>query len=367
MDFVIVKKLLLICLIWMIPEWSCQASSAPSSVGVKNYQVTFGPCYDNFLPGSLNRMEITFKNNSTGNLLVSQELAVLDSSGMKVWKTIINIDMASSGVSVIPLLIPVPKIQGRFTLTLGRSSDISSGPIPSVVFNVIQPKKSPRLSRILVYSPDSELKLNSFLKNWGIKAPMFSWAQVMLCGKMSWRRFTEGDAEITQLVTRALKREMPVIFLDFDPSVLAESARKKAMLPFGVTVNFISGKTPEMSFILKSVYPELIYNLQSGYVLRWNGYDGITVPSTDLLFEGKGVKISAYATAGESSKRFPVVELMPKNGKGKLYLSQLITDGRLEEPVQWGRYKPGIAEYDPMAVQVLLNLISASVGDNLLK
>jgi len=367
MDFVIVKKLLLICLIWMIPEWSCQASSAPSSVGVKNYQVTFGPCYDNFLPGSLNRMEITFKNNSTGNLLVSQELAVLDSSGMKVWKTIINIDMASSGVSVIPLLIPVPKIQGRFTLTLGRSSDINSGPIPSAVFNVIQPKKSPRLSKILVYSPDSDAGLNVFLKTWGIKAPMLSWAQVLLCGKISWRRFAEGDPEITQLVARALKREMSVIFLDFDPSVPAESARKKVMLPFGVTVNFISGKTPEMSFVLKSVYPELNYNLKSDHVFRWNGFDGITVPSTDLLFEGKGVKISAYATSGESSKRFPVVELTPKNGKGKLYLSQLIMDGRLEEPIQLGRYKPGIPEYDPMAVQFLLNLISASVGDNLLK
>lgn len=367
MGSAIVKITLLFSILWIFPGRSCHAFTNLSSAREKKYQVSFGESYDNFLPGSLIRMEVTFKNNASGNQLISQELVVLDSSGMNVWKTIINIDMVPSGVSVIPLLIPIPKIQGRFTLTLGRSSDISSGPIPSIVFNVVQPTKSPRLSKILVHSPDYEVGLNAFLKTWGIKAPMFSWAQVLLCGKMSWLRFAEGDPEIIQLVTRALKREMSVIFLDFDPSVLSGTARKKVPLPFGVTVNFIPVKSPELSFILKSTYPELIYNLQSGHVFRWNGNDGITVPATDLFFEGKGMKISAYATAGESSKRFPLVELIPQNGRGKLYISQLITDGRLEKPIDLMRFKPGITIYDPMAVQFLLNLISASVGNNLLK
>jgi len=361
-------RITLVCsILWIISGRSSQGSTVSSSAAEKNYQVYFGKSYRDFLPGSLMRLEVTFKNKTPGNLPVSQELAVLDSSGMKVWKTIINIDMTPEGVSIIPLLIPVPKIQGRFTLTLGRSSDISSGVIPALVFNVLQPKKSARLAKILVFSPDSETGLNTFLKTWGIKAPMFSWAQVLLCGKMSWQHFADGNPEITQLVMRALKREMSVIFLDFNSSVLSGTARKKVSLPFGVTVNFIPEESPELSFILKSTYPELVYNLQPGQVIRWNGDDGIIIPSTDLRFEGKGVKISAFASASENSKRFPIVELTPLNGKGKLYISQLITEGRLDEPIQLSRFKHEISAYDPMAVQFLLNLISASVGNNLLK
>lgn len=367
MSSAIFRIILLFSILWIIPGRSIHASSGPSSAAEKNYQVSFGQSYRNFLPGSLMRLEVTFKNSTSGNLLISQELAIIDSSGMKVWKTIINLDITSEGVSVVPLLIPVPKIQGRFTLTTGHSADISSGAIPAVVFRVIQPKKSPRLSKILVHTPDSEKGLVTFLKSWRIKAPMFSWAQVLLCGRVSWQRFTNGDPEITQLVTRALRREMSVIFLDFGPSSLSQTAPTKSELPFGVKVNFIPAKSPELSFIVKSAHPELIYNLPAGEVIRWNGNNGIIVPATDLRFEGKGIKISAFAAAGENHARFPLVELLPQTGKGKLYISQLITEGRLDESIQPTHFKPEIQAYDPLAVQFLLNLISASVGDNLLK
>jgi len=367
MGSAILRFSLIISALWMISGRSCLASANLFSAGEKKYQVIFGESYENFLPGGMMRLEITFKNNTSGNLLVSQELAILDSLETKVWKTMINIDLTPEGVSVVPLLIRVPKIQGRFTLTPGRSADISSGAIPKIIFNVIQPKKSPRLSKILVHTPDSEAGLVTFLKIWGIKAPMFSWAQVLLCGKISWQRFAQGDPEITQLVTRALKREMSVIFLDFDSPSVLQNARKKALLPLGVTVSFVPANAPELSFIVKSAHPELNYNLSSGHLLRWNGNDGIVVPATDLRFEGKGIKISAYAVAGENHGRFPLVELIPQASKGKLYVCQLITDGRLDESIQPIHFKPEIPAYDPVAVQFLLNLISVSVGDNLLK
>jgi hypothetical protein len=219
----------------------------------------------------------------------------------------------------------------------------------------------------MVHTPDSEAGLTAFLKIWGIKAPMLSWAQVLLCGRTTWMRYVNGDQEITQLVSRALRREMSVIFLDFGPTGIPETAQSKIALPFGITANFIPVKFQESDFKLKSTYPELVYNLQSGQIRRWNGNNGIIVPETELRFEGKGVKISAYASATENSDRFPLVELIPINGKGKLYISQLITDGRLDEAIQPAHYKPEIRAYDPVAVQFLLNLISASVGNNLLK
>jgi hypothetical protein len=100
---------------------------------------------------------------------------------------------------------------------------------------------------------------------------------------------------------------------------------------------------------------------------KLNGYFGMAIPETDMRFEGKDVKINALATTGTTPFRFPVVELIPENEKGKVYLCQVLTEGRLDESVKPQRNHPELPAYDPIAVQFLLNLISASVGDNLLK
>jgi hypothetical protein len=86
-----------------------------------------------------------------------------------------------------------------------------------------------------------------------------------------------------------------------------------------------------------------------------------------LKLQSKGVKINALATSGNNPYRYPVIELISEKEKGKLYLCQIITDGRLDESVKPSRNQFSLPAYDPMAVQFLLNLISASVGDDLLK
>lgn len=336
----------------------------PSAEEIK-YQVIFNDSYHNYLPGSLMRIGVVIKNNSSDDVKVSQELIVLDSAGVKVWKTVINLQLLPNGSVAVPLLVPVPKFSGTFTLTIAETLEVTRVSIPSFGFNVIQPKKSPRLSKMLVFAPDWEEGLNKFLKTWDIKAPTISWGQVLLCGKKSWTRFAVGDQELIQLVDRALKREMSVIFLDFGP--IDDNELTNILLPYDVSVSFIKAKTPEQSFVLKSDYKELTYDFTTYLMKTWNGYYGVLVPATDLRFEGKGVKISAYATAGENPYRFPVVELIPLTGRGKLYLSQIIMEGRLDESVKPPRNQPGLPAYDPMAVQFLLNLISSSVGDNLLK
>jgi hypothetical protein len=338
----------------------------PADTVIK-YQVTFGESYHNYLPGKLLRIEVAFKNNSADELKVSQELVVLDSANNKTWKTIINLELQSKGSTSIPLLIPAPKFPGTYRLTTGDSSGKYGEENPLFEVNVVVPKKSPRLTKILVHTPDSEVDLGAFLKTWGIKAPMVSWGQVLLCGKKTWTLFMEGDQEITQLISRALRREMSVIFLDFGPSGPIDANPEKMLLPFGVSVSFIKGAAAEKSFILKSDIKELTYDFSNRTMRNWNGFDGVSVPGTDIRFEGKGVKIIACATSGENNLRYPVVEIIPRDGKGKLYLSQIITDGRVMDVERSGRYNPKAPAYDPMAVQFLLNLISATVGDNLLK
>ena len=364
--FRLISRIVLIVGIFVIVFGrSSRAAEGIVSGEEKNYQVTFGESYHNYLPGSLLRIGVVFKNSSAEGLKVSQELIAVDSMGVKVWDTVINLELLPSGSITIPLMVPVPKIPGTFTLTLTDAENVAS--VPSFVFNVIQPKKSPRLSKLLVHTPDSEEGLNKFLKAWDIKAPELSWGQVFLLGKKSWTQYVKGDKEIAQLIDRALKREMSVIFLDFGPIDNHEDPLRKIGLPYDVSVSFIKAKAPEQSFMLKSDYKELTFDFANHLMKNWNGCYGINVPATDLRFEGTGVKINAYATTGENPYRFPIVELVPKNGKGKLYLCQILTEGRLDESVKPQRNHPELPAYDPMAVQFLLNLISATVGDNLLK
>lgn len=364
--FRLFSRIVLIVGIWVIVSGrSSRAAEGIASGEEKNYQVTFGESYHNYLPGSLLRIGVVFKNSSSEGLKVSQELVVVDSAGVKAWNTVINLELLPSGSITIPLMVPIPKRPGTFTLTIADVENVASR--PSFIINVIQPKKSPRLSKILVHTPDSEEDLNKFLKSWDIKAPSVSWGQVLLLGKKSWSQYVDGDKEIVQLIDRSLKREMSVIFIDFRPVGKIEDESKKIGLPYDVTVSFIKAKAPEQNFVLKSDYKELTYDFTTHLMTSWNGCYGVTVPATDMRFDGTGVKINAYATTGENPFRFPIVELIPKNGKGKLYMSQILTEGRLDETVKPQRNHPELPAYDPMAVQFLLNLISATVGDNLLK
>ena len=362
---IIYRIVLLLGILASIPGAGVRAADYIPSGAKYKYQVTFDERYHNYLPGSLLRIGVAFKNNTSDGVKVAQEMVVIDSAGIKVWNTVINLELLPAGSVVIPLMVPVPKLSGAFTLTIADDGDGES--IPSFLFNVIQPKKSPRLSKILVHTPDSEEEINKFLKSWDIKAPTISWGQVLLLGKKSWTQYVNGDKEMSQLIDRSLKREMSVIILDFGPIGNNEDQIKKIDLPFNVSVRFIKAKAPEQSFVLKSDYKELTYDFTTTLMGAWNGYFGVTVPATDMRFEGTGVKINAYATTGDNPYRFPLVEMIPKSEKGKLYLSQIITEGRLDESVKSLRNQPGLPAYDPMAVQFLLNLISETVGDNLLK
>ena len=219
----------------------------------------------------------------------------------------------------------------------------------------------------MVHTPDSEVALNTFLKTWGIKAPNFSWGQVVLLGKKSLKACIEKDEEINQLIDRALKREMSVIFIDFstDPGHLAKSTYKLE-LPFNLSVLAIK-KGNEQRFCLKADNKELNFNFSNKILGNLNGYYGVSVPESDLKFEGKNIKINALVTTGTNPYRYPVVELVPDYGKGKVYLCQLLLEDRIDESVRPLRNHPELPAYDPVAVQLLLNLISASVGNNLLK
>lgn len=336
--------------------------------GPLKYKVSFGESYHNYLPGGSLRIRVQFKNITPDTLKISEELTVLDSAGIKAWDTLINLELLPDSGTTIPLIVPIPQHTGFYTLTAAGSGDKHNGSRPSFPIQVVSPGKSTRLKKILVHTPDEEQAINAFLKSWDIKAPTISWGQVLLLGKKSRDLYAAGDRQIMQLIERALNREMSVIFLDFGPATPANTGNPpEIILPYNVKVNFIQSAAPERRFVLIADNKELTYGFKTPEVENWNGSYGITVPATDLRFDGKGVKINALVTTGNNPTRFPVVELVPESGKGKVYLCQLLTDGRFDESAVTPRNKPTLPAYDPLAVQFLLNLISATVGDNLMK
>lgn len=331
------------------------------------YVVKFGDSYHNYKKGNLIRIAVSFKNLKDIPVEIKQEIVVLTSNGEKVWNTRINLELKKNQNFTVPFMVPVPVLAGNYTLTLPESSGIRREQIPLFKFNVIEPHKSTRLSKIKVVAPEWEDKLDSFVNEWSIKAPSISFGQVLLCGKKTWQRLIDRDEETQQLINRALRRDMSVIFLDFGPVEIKEGSAFKANLPFGVSVNFTNAPSPEVNFIIGRNTKGLSYDLLQDQFYSLNGLNGISIPPVDMQFEGKDIEILNYATTGKKPFRSPVVELRPKDGKGKLILSQVLTDGRLDEKIPPPRNKPELPVYDPLAVQFVLNLISASVGDELFK
>jgi hypothetical protein len=332
-----------------------------------SYIVKFGDTYHNYSKEGYVRIGISFKNIKDNPIDVKQEIIVLNAVRERVWDTKINMQLQPRQEFKVPFMLAVPKIPGSYTLTIPKDSGASAEEYPQFNFVVIDPHKSKKLSLITVLAPDWEEDLLGFVDRWEIKAASISFGQAVLCGKKTLQRLAEGDKEAQQLIDRALKRDMSVIFLDFGPVEIKEGIDYKITLPYGVKVKFIKATAPELNFIPERSIKALNYDLPMDHFYSLNGINGISVPPIDMKLEGKDVGISNLATAGKNPFRFPIVELKPESVKGKIILCQVITDGRLDEKVIPPRNRYDLPAYDPFAVQFVLNLISASVGDDLLK
>lgn len=334
--------------------------------GQEDYVVKFGDSYHNYVKGNMIRITLSFKNLKDNPVNVKQDIVVVNSNNEKIWNSRINLELNKGQEFKVPFMVPVPQLPGSYTLTIPNNGLINEN-LSFFKFTVIEPHKSARLSKIQVVTPEWEEGLESFVDTWGIKAPSIAFGQVVLCGKKTLQRLKEKDEEAQQLIDRALKRGMSVILVDFGPLELKEGAEFKIKMPYDLNVKFIKALSPETNFIPERSIKDLNYDLPSEGSYSLNGLFGVSIPAVDMRFEGKDVNISAYVIAGKNPVRTPVVEVKPNGGKGKLILCQMITDGRLDEKVIPPRNKPELPAYDPLAVQFVLNLISASVGDELFK
>jgi len=344
-----------------------KASGTGSVEQQDGYIVQFGDTYHNYIKGGHVRIGISFQNLKDKPVDAAQEIIVLNAEGERVWDTRINLPLQPYQEFTVPFMLPVPLVPGSYSLTIPKADGMIPEHLPVFHFIVAEPNKSQRLSMITVLAPEWEEDLTGFVEHWAIKAASISFGQAVLCGRKTWQRLADGDKDAQQLIDRALKRDMSVIFLDFGPVEVQEAAELTIKLPYDVKVNFRKASAPELRFMPESSIKALNYDFPIDHFYSLNGLNGISVPPVDMQFEGKDVGVFKFATTGRNPFRFPVVELKPKSGKGKIILCQVITDGRLDDKVIPPRNRPDLPAYDPLAVQFVLNLISASVGDDLIK
>jgi hypothetical protein len=352
---------------WML-SFSFPASAAmPQDNQKEEYTVRFGDSFHNYKKGSYIRIEISFKNLKGNQVDVAQDIIVINSENQRVWDTRINLQLQPDQEFKIPFRVPVPQAPGNYVLTIPNASGTSTEHLPLFNFVVIEPHKSQKLSLITVLAPDWEEDLTGFVDQWEIKASSISVGQAVLCGKKTWQRLADGDNAAQQLIERALRRDMSVVFLDFGPTEIKDGTEFKIKLPFDLKVSFMKASSPELNFLTEKSIKGLNNDLPMDNFYSLNGLNGISVPPVDMKTEGKNVTVSNLATTGSNPFRFPVVEVKNKSGKGRIVLCQVITEGRLDEKVIAPRNSPELPAYDPLAVQFVLNLISSSVGDELLK
>ncbi len=362
------KYILIPALIWLILSFlPPDASGFDQGDQEIRYNVRFGDTYHNYSKGSYVRIGISFKNLKETPLDVSQEIDVNNSRGEKVWDTWINIQLRSEQEFNIPFMVPVPPTPGSYTLTIPHTAGADPDHKPSFRFVVIEPHISKKLSLITVVVPEWEDNLKNFVDRWEIKSSTISLGQVVLCGKKTLQRMEDGDSEARQMIDKALRRDMSVVFLDFGPVEIKENSNLKADLPNDIQVNFVKTAMPELNFIPDKSVPALNYDLPWNDFQSLNGFNGISIPPVDMNLTGREAEVTHLAITGKNPFRFPVIELKPKGRKGAIILSQVITEGRLDEKVIPPRNRLELPAYDPFAVQFVLNLISASVGNDLLK
>jgi hypothetical protein len=266
----------------------------------------------------------------------------------------------------IPMMVKVPEADGKYVL---RACEDESGEklCEDVPFDVFQPEKSRKMSKIMVYVPDYEASLKQFVEEWNIKAPSFSWGQCMLCSYRTWQRLKNGDTDVRDEIERALRRNMSVIFLDFGPADMPDVDQQEIDLPFRISAYFSGEAKPESSFSILSKDKELNFHLQNMESGNWNGFDNVTVPPVHMFVKVKGGSKKNLVRTGTNPYRFPVVSVSIGRGRGKVILSQLLTDGRLLKPKERVQGIKGEFHYDPLTVQLVLNLISMSVDNSLLQ
>ena len=319
-----------------------------------------------FMPGQLIRVDVQLNNHTSGTIRNRTRLQVVNTGGLEQWSTLLKIPLQANQQFHIPLMIKAPEIEGKYVLRAkeDESGDKLSEDMP---FDVFQPEKSKKLSKIMVYVPDYETDLIKFVDEWNIKAPSFSWGQCMLCSYRTWQRLQNGDTDVSAEIERAIHRNMSVIFLDFGPATMPDVDQQEIDLPFRISA-YLSGKAkPETDFSMISKDRELNYhmlNMESG---NWNGFGEVTVPPVLMEVKVKGGTKKNLVQTGKNPYRFPVVSISLGKGRGKVILSQLLTDGRLLKPDGTTPARKDSLSYDPLAVQLVLNLISSSVDNSLLQ
>ena len=124
--------------------------------------------------------------------------------------------------------------------------------------------------------------------------------------------------------------------------------------------------SPEDSKAMESLRQQVAFLIEDMPALRLSLPRSNPIRVTDLVTgykNNEGCRVSGFSTmvaAGKNLVRTPVVKIAFGEGEGNLILCQLLTEGRLA-PGYAAPRKIHQAKYDEMAVQFILNMMSAAL------
>ena len=317
----------------------------------------------NYVPGGLIRFDFGATNQSQSAKASTIPLEIRDQTGKVVWNNLINIEAGANHPVKLSLMANAPSAGGSYILTINGNNNRFAHPLPAIPFFVTEPAKPKLLAKILVTVPEGETELHHFVEKWAIEAPSISWGQIVLCGKKTWQNYIRGEKETINLIERALRRSMTVIFLDFQP-LGANGESATVTLPLSVSASPDSEYEP--GEIVQIANKEMLFNMPADQFGQLNGLNGNICHTTGFRVKGNKIDIEPLIKSEKREKVAPVVKIAAQNGNGTIVLCGILTEGRLDESVKKLRNQPELSTYDPVAVQFLLNLIAASVDKNLL-
>lgn len=350
-------------LLWLllIPATTLRAQNQPLKLQMQT------PHY-HYTEGDYVRIKMQLKNesNQIANFVIHPQVRKSNTSE-KVWETKLKLDMPPNYQMTIPLAVPAPATAGKYIFIPDNDTLLLKNKSQQFVFQTHQPVKSNKLQKILIHVPHWEHELEHIIEDWNLKAPSISWGQVVLCSTNSWKRLQDGDKEVYDLLERALRRKMAVVFIDFGPDQLPDGETLKLSLPFNISVQFKQEFSPEKKVYFASTHPELRFTFQGDALFPFNGMNGLVVPPISMKIKGKNIDSAPIIRTGVNPYRFPVKEIATGAGRGHIILCQLRLEHRLDMHTTQKGNGTNDLFYDPIAVQLVMNLLSAVVDESLLK
>jgi beta-galactosidase len=288
------------------PVWEALAATfSPQSVSIELWDRNFEPGQDLLLPLYL------FNDLGTGARLMVALTLESENGSVLLTKNIAS-EVPAYGKKITYVDLKMPSDTGNYMVKaeLVNSPPALKYPVVSQWdFRVYKTSVPDNLKGIRAGIPEYETELKQFLNNSGINTVCLGdlSADILITSLATWKRLSEGDNTLSNMLQDALRSGKSVVMLDVGDRMLGQGYPEKAgdLGPLqgvvrltaprvnsydlfeGISLEFTETAEPESHLHPGELNRDLWDNLPDRYTWLWNGYrGGLIVPAADMEFSG---------------------------------------------------------------------------------